>query len=144
MSGILLLSATFVAIPVAVRLVMALLDRKRPQPQKPITGKINGVTVESPHYTDTNRVGSRIDFDVYLSAHETIKLESAVAYVSGNDHKAYERPLFRPSIFPHVVRKGNNLVFSGSVYVDDVKPEDINKDTFAIEFTDSTGVKYFI
>jgi hypothetical protein len=147
MSGILLFAATLIAIPVSVRLAMAFFDRKQRQPQslKPITGRITSIRIESPNYTDTTRVGSRISFDFQIFFHETAKLESAVVYVSGRDHTAYERPLFRSTIFfPYVARKDSSPTFSSSIYVDDVKPEDINQDTLAIEMTDSMGVKYFI
>jgi hypothetical protein len=146
MSGILLFTASLVAIPVSVRLVMALFEAmaRRPQNQKSITGRIDNVMVESPHYTDTNRVGSRITFDFQIFAHEITKLVQASVHIADKDHTAYERPLFRPNIFPYVVRRDDKLALSGSVYVDDVRPEAINKNTITIELTDVTGVKYFI
>jgi hypothetical protein len=144
MIGTLLLAAAVVN----VSWICYVVGRKRQKPLRPISGRLDNIKLESPNYTDTSKVGTRISFDFQVIANETTKLENALAYVCSMNHTgetaAHERPLFRPTIFPYILRKGSKLNFSGTVYVDDVRPEDINKNTLTVEFTDSTGAKYFI
>jgi hypothetical protein len=149
MSGIFLFAAALVAIPISVRIAMAVLDsieRRRQSLLPPFCGYVWDIKVVRPKYTDPTRVGSRIDFMLRLwgTGEKKTKIKSIVATVTtsvSTGMNMYTRPLLRmnPLRYNYVYHKGVDIPYDVCMYLDDIKPDDIDGDSLVVEVTDTEG-----
>lgn len=114
----------------------------------PFGGVLEGIEVCRPNYTDTTRIGSRIDFTLRLwgGGSTKTKIKSAVAFVPDRNVVLYERTLQRqnPIQYNYVFQRGTEIPFDVCVYVDGVAPEEIEADFISVEVTDTEDNKFTI
>ena len=122
--------------------------RANREPVKPFCGHIESIRVASPKYTDSTRIGTRIDFMLRLwgTGEEKTKIKSITASVTANGFNMYTRPLLRqnPVRYNYVFHKGVNVPFDVCMYLDDIKPQDVDADSIIVEIEDYEGHQHLI